>query len=63
MPGVTVWENAVATRKLPRDMLRGEMDAWREVTEDGRQVPPFIGELRRELQVDKRVLEQLGTPV
>jgi hypothetical protein len=60
LPGVTVWENAVAPRKLPRDLFRGEMDAWWEVTEDGRQLPTYLGRLRRELQVDKTALEKLG---
>ena len=59
-PGVTVWENAVATRKLPKDLFRGEMDAWWEVTGDGWQLPTFIGELRRDLQVDKKALDRLG---
>jgi len=57
---VTVWENAVASRKLPKDLFRGEMDAWWEVTEEGRQLPTYIGRLRRELQVDKGALEKLG---
>ena len=60
MPGITVWENAVATRKLPKDLFRGEMDAWWEVTPEGRQLPTFIGALRRALQVDKKTLEELG---
>jgi hypothetical protein len=62
MPGVTVYENAVATRKLPKDLFRGEMDACWEVTPEGRQLPTFIGPLRRELQVDKKTLEELGLP-
>ena len=60
LPGVTVWENAVATRKLPKDIFRGQMDAWWEVTEDWRQLPIFIGDLRRELQVDKKALDNFG---
>ena len=60
MPGVTVYENAIARRKLLTDLFRGEMDAWWEVTPDGRQLPTFIGSLRRELQVDKKTLEELG---
>jgi hypothetical protein len=60
LAGVTVWENAVASKKLPKDLFRGEMDAWWEVT-DGRQRPTFIGALRRELQVDKAALEKLET--
>jgi hypothetical protein len=62
MPGVTVYENAVASRKLPKDLFRGDMDAWWEVTPEGRQLPTFIGGLRRELQVDKKALEELGIP-
>jgi hypothetical protein len=61
LAGVTVWENAVASKKLPKDLFRGEMDAWWEATEDGRQRPTFIGGLRRELQVDKAALEKLET--
>jgi hypothetical protein len=60
MPGVTVYENAVAIRKLPKDLFRGEMDAWWEVTPEGRQLPTFIGSLRRELHVDKKTFEELG---
>ena len=58
--GATVWENGVASRKLPRDLFRGEMDAWWEVTDDGRQLPTFIGPLRRDLQVDKKALDTRG---
>jgi hypothetical protein len=36
------------------------MDAWWEVTEDWRQLPIFIGDLRRELQVDKKALDNFG---
>jgi hypothetical protein len=53
-------ENAVAPKKLPKDLFRGKMDAWWEVTDDGQQLPTFIGELRRELQVDKKALDNLG---
>jgi hypothetical protein len=60
LPGVTVWENAAASRKLPKDLFQGEMDAWWEVTEDGRQLPIYIGQLRRELQVDRAALDKLG---
>ena len=60
LPGVTVWENAVASRKLPKDLFRGEMDAWWEVNEDGRQLPTYIGQLRTELQVDRAALDKLG---
>jgi hypothetical protein len=51
--GVTVWQNAVATRKLPSDMFRGEMDAWWEFSGDGQSLT-FIGERRRALGVDGR---------
>jgi hypothetical protein len=61
-PSVTVWENAIATRKLPKDLFKGEMDAWWEV-ESGRQLPTFIGSQRRDLQVDKKALDRLGIPV
>jgi hypothetical protein len=60
MIGVSVWENAVATRKLPKDMFRGEMDVWWEVSPDGRQLPTYIGTKRRELEVDKSALDNLG---
>ena len=56
MPAITVWENAVATRKLPKALFRGEMDAWWEVTPEGRQLPTFIGTLRRDLKVTRRRL-------
>jgi hypothetical protein len=52
--GVTVWENAVATKKLPADMFRGEMDAWWEADGKGEQSLTFIGERRRALGVDDR---------
>jgi hypothetical protein len=51
--GVTVWENAVATRKLPKDMFRGEMDAWWESSGDEQRLT-FVGEHRRALGVDDR---------
>jgi hypothetical protein len=59
MTGVTVWENGVASRTLPRDLFKGEMDAWWEV-DGGRQLPTFIGERRRDLEVDKSALKNLG---
>ncbi len=36
--GVTVWENAVATRRLPVDMFRGEMDAWWQCSDNGQSL-------------------------
>jgi hypothetical protein len=57
--GVTVWENAVASRKLPKDLFRGETDTWWEVI-DGCQVPTFIGARRKELEIDKDALEPMG---
>ena len=53
-PGVTVWENATAVRKLPKDMFRGEMDARWEVSNAGQDLT-FIGERRRNLKVDQRL--------
>jgi hypothetical protein len=49
--GLTVWENAVATKKLPDDLFKGVMDARYEVFE-GHQTLAFIGERRRSLGVD-----------
>lgn len=51
--GVTVWENAVASRKLPGDLFQGEMDAWYEFSE-GLQTLTFAGGRRRSLGVDNR---------
>ncbi len=51
--GVTVWENAVATKRLPCDLFKGKMDAWYEFS-DGRQTLTFVGERRRSLGVDDR---------
>jgi len=52
--GVTVWENAVATKKLPSDLFRGEMDAWWGTDGAGAQRLTFVGERRRALGVDDR---------
>ncbi|MHB8301545.1 MAG: hypothetical protein ACYDC6_01715 [Acidobacteriaceae bacterium] len=49
--GVTIWENAVALRKLPTDLFRGEMDAWWEFV-DGGQVQTYVGGRRRSLGID-----------
>jgi hypothetical protein len=51
--GVTVWQNAVATKKLPDDLFRSQMDAWYEFS-DGEQMLTFAGERRRSLGVDDR---------
>ena len=51
--GVTVWENAVAARRVPQDLFRGPMDAWWEATEEGQRLG-YIGQLRRELDIDKQ---------
>jgi hypothetical protein len=51
--GVTVWENAVATKKLPGDLFKGKMDAWYEFL-DGHQRLTFAGERRQSLGVDNR---------
>lgn len=52
--GVTIWENAVASRRLPGDLFRGEMDAWWETDGAGTQSLTFIGERRRLLGADDR---------
>ena len=52
--GVTVWENAVASKKLPSDLFRGDMDAWWETDGMGNQNLTFVGERRRLLGVDDR---------
>lgn len=52
--GVTVWESAVALRKLPSDLFRGDMDAWWETDGNGGQSLTFIGDRRRALGVDDR---------
>ncbi len=51
--GVTVWENATATKKVPHDLFRGGMDAWWEYS-DGGQALSYIGDRRRALGVDDR---------
>jgi hypothetical protein len=51
--GITVWENGTATKKIPHDLFRGEMDAWWESSDDG-QALTFIGERRSALGVDDR---------
>lgn len=50
--GVTVWENAVANKKLPTDLFRGVMDAWYEFRES-HQTRAFTGERRDSLGIDK----------
>jgi hypothetical protein len=50
--GVTVWENAVASKKLPNDLFRSVMDAWYGVSA-GHQALSFTGERRYALGVDK----------
>src|SRR5260370_22051290 len=52
--GVTVWESAVALRKLPSDLFRGDMDAWWETDGNGGQSLTFVGDRRRALGVDDR---------
>jgi hypothetical protein len=47
--GVTVWENAVAAKRLPKGLFRGEMDAWWEADNIGGQGLTFIGDRRRSL--------------
>lgn len=36
-PGVTVWENAYADRRLPQDIFRGPLDQWWTLESDGQQ--------------------------
>lgn len=57
--GVTVWANATASQKLPKDLFQGEMDAWWEVTANG-QTQTYVGHLRRSLGVDDRPLGHTG---
>lgn len=52
--GATVWENAVASKKLPNDPFRGDMDAWWETDGKGNQNLNFVGDRRRLLGVDDR---------
>ena len=52
--GITVWENAVASKRLPGDLFKGVMDAWYEVSE-GHQTLAFTGERRKSLGVDDLV--------
>lgn len=47
--GVTVWENATSSRRLPRDLFRGEMDRWWSI-EGGEQSLTFVGGKLEELQ-------------
>lgn len=51
--GVTVWENGVSRKKIPRDLFRGPMDAWWEYG-DTHQSLTFVGETRKDLGVDSR---------
>lgn len=52
VPCVTVWENGTTIRRLPRDMFRGDMDAW-WTADNGEQSLSFIGDRRRRLGVDR----------
>lgn len=51
-PCVIVWENAVSDRRLPRELFRGEMDAWWTI-EGGFQELSFAGEKRKRLSIDR----------
>jgi hypothetical protein len=44
--GVTVWENAVASTRLPRDLFRGPLDQWWSVEGDAQELT-FVGERLR----------------
>jgi hypothetical protein len=57
-PESRYWENAVASRKLSKDLFRGKMDAGWERRKIGAKKPTFIDALRRKLQVDKAALEK-----
>ena len=50
-PGVTVWENAYADKRLPQDIFRGPLDQWWTVESDGQQrsyIGPELEQLREE---------------
>ena len=47
-----MWENAVASKKLPPNLFRGEMDAWYEFSENHQSLA-FVGERHRSLDLDK----------
>ncbi|MGI8772196.1 MAG: hypothetical protein ACR2JE_12260 [Acidobacteriaceae bacterium] len=46
--GITVWENALAANRLPRDLFKDEMDDWWSV-DGGYQSHSFVGSKLREL--------------
>jgi hypothetical protein len=52
VPCVTVWENGTATRRLPRDLFHGNMDAW-WTADGGEQSLSYVGERRARLRVDR----------
>jgi hypothetical protein len=47
--GVTVWENAVASKPLPRDLFRGSFDEWWSIEGDGQDLT-FVGDRLRDLR-------------
>jgi hypothetical protein len=47
--GVTVWENGVASKPLPRDLFRGSFDQWWSIEGDTQELT-FVGERLRELR-------------
>ena len=47
--GVTVWENAVSSKPLPRDLFRGSLDQWWSVEGDVQDLS-FVGNRLRELR-------------
>lgn len=49
-PGVTVWENAYADKRLPNDIFRGQLDQWWTVEKDGQQRSYIGPELQQLLE-------------
>jgi hypothetical protein len=47
--GVTVWENAVANKPLPRDLFRGSLDQWWSCEGDAQELS-FVGDRLLELR-------------
>jgi hypothetical protein len=47
--GVTVWENAVASKPLPRDLFRGPLDQWWSFEGDAQELS-YVGDRLRELR-------------
>ena len=54
-PYVTVWENAAGKRAFPTGLFEGPIDA-RWTSEADEQYQPFVGEIRRERQLEEAKL-------